>query len=111
MVTLRHIKFVFQFDAYIYIKKERSLHTNSLSHRIICRVHKWMTSKVDPLQIPFDSIVALIPYISFCKGVAIFLTAVPLVAYRCDCVCTLQIVYISIRIVQAVMWQMLVVYS
>jgi hypothetical protein len=38
---------------------------NNLSQRTVCKMHKWMAYKVDPLSIPSDSIVTFLSYILF----------------------------------------------
>jgi hypothetical protein len=54
-----HTQFVFQAHPYTLLQRERSLYTNKLSHRTVCKAHTWMTLTADPLQIPADSTVAL----------------------------------------------------
>jgi hypothetical protein len=58
-----HIKLVFQFHPYILQQRELSLHTNNLSHRTFCKMHKWMAQEVDPLQISSNSVSAFVSLI------------------------------------------------
>jgi hypothetical protein len=41
------------------------LYTNNLSYETVGKIHKLMTYKVEPFQIPFVSIVAFVSHIQF----------------------------------------------
>jgi hypothetical protein len=52
---------------HIFYSKGNFHFTNRLPHRTVYRVHKRMAWRVDPLQIPPNSISALVSYIDFIK--------------------------------------------
>jgi hypothetical protein len=58
-----HIKLVFYLKPHILKQRELTLYTNNLFHRTVCKVHKWVTQKVEPIQIPSDSTAALVSHI------------------------------------------------
>jgi hypothetical protein len=53
------IKLVFQFCPCIFQQRDLSLYANNLSHRTVCKMHKWMAWKVGALQIPSEGVIAL----------------------------------------------------
>jgi hypothetical protein len=81
------IKLVFQLHTHILQQMERPLYTT------VCTMHKWVAQKADPPQRRCTYFIHLLLlthmiHIPFCRGVAIFLTAVPLTVNHCNCVCT-----------------------
>jgi hypothetical protein len=51
-----YIKLVFQFHPYTLQKNKLSFYTNKLSHKTVCKMHKWMAQNMDPLQMSSNSV-------------------------------------------------------
>jgi hypothetical protein len=58
-----HMNLAFQFQPYILQQRKLLLYINNLSQRTVCKMRKWIARKVDPLQIPSDSVVAFVIYL------------------------------------------------